>query len=134
MCALTGGAAGQLDYVSSGGSNGFNPAATLGQYSDHSEFLDSRAEAKRAHAERMQLLRQVDETRGRGSMDNGNMDNNNAAGGGNAHSNMHSADSKPSAFQIAVSVANASDQKVNMETLLACSWGAYRTVHFLYLK
>jgi hypothetical protein len=61
---MIGGVAGQLDYLSGktpsggGGGGGFNPAATMG-YNDQSEFLDSRAEAKRAHAERMQLLRQV---------------------------------------------------------------------------
>lgn len=60
----TGGVAGQLDYAVggpgavAGAAGGFNPAATMG-YNDQSEFLDSRAEAKRAHAERMQHLRQV---------------------------------------------------------------------------
>ena len=54
-----GGAAGQLEYAAAGGGGGgFNPAATTG-YNDHNEFLDSRAEAKRASAERMQHLRQV---------------------------------------------------------------------------
>ncbi len=58
----TGGVAGQLDYAVGGpaaAAGGFNPAATMG-YNDQSEFLDSRAEAKRAHAERMQHLRQVE--------------------------------------------------------------------------
>lgn len=53
-----GGVAGQLEYVASGGAS-FNPAATQGLYNDHNDFLDSRAEAKKAHAERMQHLRQV---------------------------------------------------------------------------
>lgn len=53
-----GGAAGQLEYAAAGGGGGFNPAATTG-YNDQNEFLDSRAEAKRASAERMQHLRQV---------------------------------------------------------------------------
>jgi hypothetical protein len=56
---VSGGAAGQLEYaVSKAAAGGFNPAATMG-YNDQSEFQDSRAEAKRAAAERMQLLRQV---------------------------------------------------------------------------
>jgi hypothetical protein len=56
---VSGGAAGQLEYaVSKSAAGAFNPAATMG-YNDQSEFQDSRAEAKRAAAERMQLLRQV---------------------------------------------------------------------------
>jgi hypothetical protein len=54
--------AGQLEYAANGGAAGsgdFNPGATMGQQLDRSEFLDSRAEAKKAHAERMLLLRQV---------------------------------------------------------------------------
>ena len=60
VCITPGGVAGPLAYVAAGGGAGaFNPAATQGLYNDHNDFLDSRAEAKKAHAERMQHLRQV---------------------------------------------------------------------------
>eukprot|EP00128_Syssomonas_multiformis_P013626 Colp12_sorted_trinity150504_noHs@4650 len=102
MSVLDGGVAGQLEYVQAGNA-AFNPAQTQGLYSDQADFLDSRAEAKRAHAERMQLLRQVDETRGRSSMDHNDPSTPGGASG---------ADGKQqSAFQIAVSVAHAADNK-----------------------
>eukprot|EP00600_Ochromonadales_sp_CCMP1393_P006441 CAMPEP_0174969156 /NCGR_PEP_ID=MMETSP0004_2-20121128/8576_1 /TAXON_ID=420556 /ORGANISM="Ochromonas sp., Strain CCMP1393" /LENGTH=636 /DNA_ID=CAMNT_0016218555 /DNA_START=144 /DNA_END=2051 /DNA_ORIENTATION=- len=98
MSILDGGVAGQLEYAAQGGGN---PAlaSTMGLTNDHSEFLDSRAEAKRAHAERMQLLRQQDNNSSSLEQQQHLL----GAGAG--------AEPKQSAFSIAVSVANAADQK-----------------------
>ena len=99
MSILEGGSAGQFDYVAP-----TNPAmsatfsATLGANEEAAEFLNSRAEAKRAHKERMNILRANDqETRLPAALA--------------AASNPDNAEPKQSAFQIAVSVANASDAK-----------------------
>ncbi len=73
-----------------------NMAATLGGADEEDEFLSSRAEAKRAHAERMSQLRSTD-TRGTEAVEE-----------------SEEAQPKQSAFQIAVSVANAADQKVRV--------------------
>lgn len=94
----TGGAAGQLNYPENGGAPNF--AVTIGGGdNDEDEFLNSRAEAKRAHAERMSQLRQTDERHSEAQEREVNRD-----------------DSQPkqTAFQIAVSVANAADQKVGI--------------------
>jgi hypothetical protein len=91
ISVLSGGAAGQLDY--SGGSGGMSDTMNCTQsfLNEEIAFSDSRAEAKRAHAERMKNLR--------------NSDNNkeNVA--------QESAEPKQSAFKIAVSVANAAESK-----------------------
>lgn len=69
------------------------------------EFVNSRAEAKRAHMERLSYLRRVDDQERAEAIAEvtGQMA---SAAGGNA-----GAEPKVSAFQIAVSVANASDSK-----------------------
>eukprot|EP00598_Pedospumella_elongata_P004268 CAMPEP_0184977100 /NCGR_PEP_ID=MMETSP1098-20130426/7851_1 /TAXON_ID=89044 /ORGANISM="Spumella elongata, Strain CCAP 955/1" /LENGTH=765 /DNA_ID=CAMNT_0027500049 /DNA_START=110 /DNA_END=2407 /DNA_ORIENTATION=- len=107
MSVLDGGVASQLEYVAAGNA-AFNPAQTQGLYSDQAEFLDSRAEAKKAHAERMQHLRLVDENRGRGSMDHTDPTH---GTNNTAHSSNNNEGKQQSAFQIAVSVAHASDNK-----------------------
>ncbi|RYG64589.1 hypothetical protein EON64_13675 [archaeon] len=88
MSVCHGGAAGQLEYVAQRGS--FNFAATGGLAADAEEkaFLNSRAEAKKAHLERMHHLR-----------------------GREREPEVVRAEGK-TAFQIAVSVANASEAKV----------------------
>jgi hypothetical protein len=92
---FSGGAAGQMSYPVNP-----NMAATLGGADEEDEFLSSRAEAKRAHAERMSQLRQTD-TRGNHE----------------AVEEREEAQPKQTAFQIAVSVANAADQKVRLYNL-----------------
>jgi hypothetical protein len=81
-------------------------AETFGRTADFeaAEFANSRAEAKKAHQERMSHLRQVD-VRERENII--------------AAQQQAIAEAKPSAFQIAVSVANAADSKV-------CPVPAYR--------
>jgi len=96
---LDGGSAGQLDYAA-GHLNAFNPAETQGLYNYQDEFMDSRAEAKRASEERMAHLRLVDEKRDRDREGNQSF----------AHDSAM-APNKQSAFQIAVSVAHAAENK-----------------------
>lgn len=99
MSVLHGGAAGQLQYISSGVNTAM--ASTFGATADfeENEFVNSRAEAKRAHLERMNHLRMNDEREW--------------SDGGLQSGGTHKAESKTSAmsaFQIAVSVANASSE------------------------
>lgn len=86
-----------MDYQGGGGA--LNMTATIGRDSmEDVEFQNSRAEAKRAHAERMNQLRQTDERKAEEEM----LQQRAAAS---------AAQPKPTAFQIAVSVANAADAK-----------------------
>lgn len=89
MSVCHGGAAGQLEYVTQRGS--FDLSATGGLAADAEEkaFLNSRAEAKKAHLERLHHLR-----------------------GREREPEVARAEGK-TAFQIAVSVANASEAKVS---------------------
>jgi len=100
FCAddTSGGAAGQMNYVAAGSSSEQLLQSTADL--EDMEFLNSRAEAKRAHIERMNHLRMNDE-----------------------RDISHRADAKssaPSAFKIAVSVANGSEQKVRTSTIELC--------------
>lgn len=94
MSVLDGGEAGQLEYPS----KKFDMANTTRSGIDEEEDVrDSRAAAKKEHAERIKHLRQVDEARGRPGMPGYGDDN--------------EAQAKQSAFKIAVSVAHAADAK-----------------------
>jgi RNA-splicing ligase RtcB len=90
-----GGIAKQLDYISVGYNN--KMAQTFGSSADfeQAEFVNSRAEAKRAHLERMHHLRMNDERDRNVRFEEA----------------QHKAEEK-TAFQIAVAVANASEFKV----------------------
>ncbi len=98
----TGGVGGQFEYVSAGG---FNPSETMGRTAEleESEFVNSRAEAKKAHFERMSQLRSNDVERSAQAQEE----------------EKNRSEPKPSAFQIAVSVANGSESKVSTEI---CLW------------
>jgi len=98
MSVLDGGSAGQLEYAA--GQSAFNPTETQGLYNYQDEFLDSRAEAKRASEQRMAHLRLVDEKRDRDREGNQSFANDSSM-----------APNKQSAFQIAVSVAHAAENK-----------------------
>lgn len=92
-----GGVGGQFDYVSAGG---FNPSETMGRTAEleESEFVNSRAEAKKAHFERMSQLRFNDVERSALAQEE----------------EKNRSEPKQSAFQIAVSVANGSESKVTI--------------------
>eukprot|EP01038_Epipyxis_sp_PR26KG_P008862 gene8862-11955_t len=114
VSVLNGGAAGQLLYGSADKrDSGFDGSATLGE----SEFIkDGRAEAKREAAKRMNILRQNDERINQIKIES--LNNNDSKSGNNHNHNVsHNAndygDAQPklTAFQIAVSVANASENK-----------------------
>lgn len=100
MSIVEGGVAGQFQYVSGGGSMSDTFSATMNADSELAEFANSRAEAKKAHMERLSHLRAVD-TRERDQMMQDFADE------------KHS-EPKQSAFKIAVSVANAADSKVQI--------------------
>jgi hypothetical protein len=97
MSIVEGGLAGQFDYIASGKNDAMSE--TFGRTADMetSEFMNSRAEAKKAHMERMSHLRQNDER------DREILIASLAA--------EHKSEPKQSAFKIAVSVANAGDSK-----------------------
>ncbi len=96
ICA--GGEAGQLQYGGDDADGTGMLGHTIREAEEAAEFSNLRADAKRAHAERMVSLRNNDE---RASDAAAAISAASAAGG--------AATSKPSAFKIAVSVANASD-------------------------
>lgn len=95
MSIVEGGVAGQFDYIASGPSM----SETLGRTADmeQAEFQNSRAEAKKAHMERMSHLRQNDVEREKLMV---------------PASSEAKSEPKQSAFQIAVTVANAAESKV----------------------
>ena len=72
---------------------------TMGADSELTEFVNSRAEAKKAHMERLSHLRAVDERERDQLMQDLRAED--------------KSEPKQTAFQIAVSVANAADSKVN---------------------
>ncbi len=98
MSILEGGVGGQFSYVASGP----GMAETMGRTADleQMEFQNSRAEAKKAHMERLAHLRQNDKR------DRSNFIQ-------QQQTADHKSEPKPTAFQIAVSVANAADSKVS---------------------
>lgn len=93
LFAFPGGAAGQLSYPSSDAKSD-----DLGNTHREEEqnIVDSRAEAKKEHARRMSFLRNNDIERNQEQIDK-----------------FLDSQPKQSAFQIAVSVANAADSKVS---------------------
>jgi hypothetical protein len=101
MSIVEGGAARQFDYLGTNASaSSNNMAETFGRTADfeNTEFQNSRAEAKKTYQERMNCLRQNDEIIQQEQIQK-HLDN--------------KSEPKQSAFQIAVSVANASDSKVS---------------------
>ena len=104
---MTGGEAGQLEYITGGddaASRTSNLGGTMRDMEEAAEFSNLRADAKRAHAERMVSLRNNDER---------------ASDAAAALADGSSAN-KPSAFKIAVSVANASDAADRMVCVCVC--------------
>lgn len=128
VSVLDGGIADQLKYAQglglSGGENGesgskgepplsarglgVNFSGTLSFKEENEHFQDSRAEAKKAHAERMLVLRQVDSERNKENMENllQQEKNKTAVGSGDGPCEGSGAEPKQTAFQIAVKVAN----------------------------
>jgi hypothetical protein len=103
MSIVDGGFAGQFNYADAKLSSTMTPANIEDQ-----EFENSRAEAKRAHMERMSYLKRVDDQERAEAIAEVTAHSNAAGGAG--------AEPKVSAFQIAVSVANASDSKSGGES------------------
>lgn len=100
MSIVEGGFAGQFQYVQAGGmSDTFG--GTMNADAELAEFANSRAEAKKAHMERISHLRSVNERERDHMMQQ------------LADEKGHPSEPKQSAFQIAVSVANAADSKVS---------------------
>jgi hypothetical protein len=104
MSIVDGGFAGQFNYADAKYSSTMTPANIEDQ-----EFVNSRAEAKRAHMERMSYLRRVDDQERAEAIAEVTALSSAAAGGAGA-------EPKVSAFQIAVSVANASESKSGGES------------------
>lgn len=102
MSVVDGGFAGQFNYADA---KGLNTTMTPVDIEDQ-EFVNSRAEAKRAHLERLSYLRRVDDQERAEAIAEVTAGQGNVGGAGNS-----GAEPKVSAFQIAVSVANASDSK-----------------------
>jgi hypothetical protein len=104
MSIVEGGVAGQFDYITSGSQSNML-AETMGKTADMeaAEFQNSRAEAKKAQMERMHLLRQNDEINRENMIASMQQDN--------------KSEPKQSAFQIAVTVANAADSKVKLSLI-----------------
>lgn len=101
VCVCVGGFAGQFHYAEA--KNAMATTMTPADIEDQ-EFVNSRAEAKRAHLERLSYLRRVDDQERAEAI----AEVTGQSGGGGSGA---AAEPKVSAFQIAVSVANASDSK-----------------------
>ena len=115
MSVLHGGAAGQLEYVAALGADAIDGGfgETLGRLEEDVNVWDSRAEAKRAAAERMAAYRQA-------KLEGGFVDDNDEADSNYrdfkqdsiAESKTPAAAAEPSAFEIAVSIANAAETRI----------------------